>query len=456
MLTTILIVDDERNTREGLAQVLEDHFAVSLAASAQEAFDWMERETFDVILTDLRMAGKSGLSVVDKALEVPYKPICIMMTAYGTVETAVQAMKRGVFDFLTKPINIEKLEILIQRALETRKLKEDNVQLNERLDTTFKFDNIIGRAPVLLKVLESVKQVAPTKASILIEGETGTGKELIAQMIHQNSPRNRAPFISVHCGALPSNLLESELFGHEKGSFTGASERRIGRFEAAHTGTLFLDEIGEIDLPTQIKLLRFLETRTFERIGSNKPISVDIRLISATHKDLQAMVSAGTFREDLYYRLNIIAIKLPALRERPEDIPLLLHHYIRFFSKENGFTTPTISFGALKRLQKYSWLGNIRQLRNFCESIVILNSGSGSITEADLEAHFTTSEIHSNANLAPELVSPQNTYDSPEKHELKNALILANGNRTLAAERLGISRRTLHRKLQRWPELAEF
>ena len=328
---SVLIVDDEKHTREGLAAALEDDYEVYQARDAEEAFRLMDEEPFDVVLTDLRMAGKSGLKVIDHALKLPSRPVCIMMTAYGNVQTAVEAMKHGAFDFLTKPLNLEKLEILIKRAIQSRNLETENAQLHQRLDRKFSFEGIVGNSVALNHVLDQVRQVAPSKATVMLYGDTGTGKELIAQMVHQNSDRSRAAFIPVHCAAIPANLLESELFGHEKGAFTGAAERRIGRFEAADGGTLFLDEIGEIDAPTQVKLLRFLETRSFERLGSLKPIQVDVRLVCATNRDLKQLVEKGEFREDLYYRLNVVPIRLPSLRERPDDIPLLLEHFLTHF-----------------------------------------------------------------------------------------------------------------------------
>ena len=309
MLATLLIVDDEKNTREGLRLSFEDDYDVYTASSADEATRLMEVETFDVILTDLKMAGTSGMSVIDQAMALPNKPICIMMTAYGDVDTAVEAMRRGAFDFQTKPINVGKLELTVKRAIQSRSIEKENAVLHKRLDKRFQFNQIIGNSSAMLAVLDRVQLVAPTKATVLLEGQTGTGKELIAQSIHQNSDRARKPFVAVHCASLASNLLESELFGHEKGAFTGASERRIGRFESSDGGTLFLDEIGEIDASTQVKLLRFLETRTFERLGSSKSIQVDIRLVCATNRNLEAMVQRGEFREDLLYRLNVSRIQ---------------------------------------------------------------------------------------------------------------------------------------------------
>lgn len=454
MPASILIVDDEKNTREGLGLALEDNYDVYLASGAEEAFNLMAAETFQVVLTDLRMAGQSGLKVIDHAIALPNRPICIMMTAYGNVETAVEAMRRGAFDFLTKPVSLEKLEILIKRALQTRTIEAENVQLHQRLDQKYSFNGIVGNSPSLVEVLDKVKLVAPSKATVLLEGETGTGKELIAQAIHQNSDRARKAFVPVHCAALATNLLESELFGHEKGAFTGATERRIGRFEAADSGTLFLDEIGEIDASTQVKLLRFLETRSFERLGSSKPIQVDVRLVCATNRNLVEMVQRGEFREDLLYRLNVISIFLPPLRERPEDLLALLQHFTTRFSEENGLEPVRLTEGALNVLRAYQWPGNIRQLRNFCENIVILKRGC-EVSEYDLDPMYQVNAVAENPNLAGAgfASSPTLSKAENEKRLLRNALLKANGNRTRAAELMGISRRTLHRKLIQWPEL---
>jgi DNA-binding NtrC family response regulator len=451
MPATILIVDDEKNTREGLSLALEDEYEVYMASGAEEAFNLMGAEAFDVILTDLRMAGKSGLKVIDRAITLPNRPICIMMTAYGNVETAVEAMRRGAFDFLTKPVSLEKLEIIIKRALQSRTIEAENVVLHERLDKKYSFSGIVGNSPGLTDVLDKVKLVAPSRATVLLEGETGTGKELIAQAIHQNSTRARKPFVPVHCAALAANLLESELFGHEKGAFTGATERRIGRFEAADGGTLFLDEIGEIDASTQVKLLRFLETRSFERLGSSKPVQVDVRLVCATNRNLTEMSTAGEFREDLLYRLNVVTIHLPALRDRQEDLIILLNHYIKEFSEENGVEPVRLTERTLEVLRAYRWPGNIRELRNFCENIVVLKRGS-EVTEYDLDEKYRTEHGES---LVSELAAASTTLskEENEKRLLRNALIKASGNRTQAAKLMGISRRTLHRKLIQWPEL---
>lgn len=453
MVPSVLIIDDEKHTREGLQQALEEHYDVSVAAGAEEAFNLMEAQEHNVIITDLRMPGKSGLKVIDKALSLPSKPVVIMMTAYGNIETAVEAMKRGAFDFLTKPVNLEKLEILIQRALKTRTLEVEVQNLHERLDDRFSVEGIVGHSAPLRDVIDRVKLVAPSRATILIDGETGSGKELIAQAIHQASPRARAPFVAVHCAALPPTLLESELFGHERGAFTGATERRIGRFEAADSGTLFLDEIGEISLATQVKLLRFLETRSIERIGSMKPIPIDVRLVAATNRNLEEMVKAGTFREDLFFRLNVVRITMPPLRSRPDDVPLLLDYYLKIFSEENHVPPLTIEPGAMRRLQAYAWPGNVRELRNFVENAVVLRRG-GQFTEFDLEPKFRGETAQPGAASAPAVAPPNPlSVEENEKRLLREALVKSRGNRTRAAEFMGISRRTLHRKLVQWPEL---
>ncbi|AHF93282.1 acetoacetate metabolism regulatory protein AtoC [Opitutaceae bacterium TAV5] len=478
MIASVLIIDDEKHTREGLRQALEDEYDVFAAANADEAFNLMESQEFDVILTDLRMPGKSGLKVIDKALSLPHRPAVIMMTAYGNIDTAVEAMKRGAVDFLTKPVNIERLEVLIQRALKTRTLEVEVKQLHERLDDKFSFEGLVGHSDRLKDVIDRVRLVAPSRATILIEGESGTGKELIAQAIHQASPRARAPFVAVHCAALSENLLESEIFGHERGAFTGATERRVGRFESADSGTLFLDEIGEISASTQVKLLRFLETKSIERVGGSRPITLDVRLVAATNRNLEQMVREGKFREDLFFRINVVRITLPPLRERTDDIPMLLAHYLRLFAKENNLPLLTVEPGALRTLQAYPWPGNIRELRNFCENAVVLHRG-GKLTEYDLDARFrqpfaaplalppaggAQALSAGTGGLAPApgtmpfqpaggSAGGTLSVEENEKRLLREALIKARGNRTKAAQLMGVSRRTLHRKIAQWPEL---
>jgi two-component system response regulator AtoC len=457
MVPSVLIVDDEKHTREGLQQALAENYDVTVAANADEAFNLLDAQPFDVVLTDLRMPGRSGLKVIDKALSLPSRPAVLMMTAYGNIDTAVEAMKRGAVDFLTKPVNIERLEVLIQRALKTKTLEVEVSRLHERLDEKFSLEGIIGTSQKLQDVIDRMKLVAPSRATILIEGESGTGKELIAQAIHQASPRARAPFVAVHCAALSENLLESELFGHERGSFTGATERRIGRFESADSGTLFLDEIGEISGSTQVKLLRFLETKSVERVGGSKPLDLDVRLVAATNRTLEQLVREGKFREDLFFRLNVVRLTMPPLRERADDISLLLAHFIKTFSDENGVPLLTVEPGALRTLQAYAWPGNIRELRNFCENAVVLRRG-GSLTEYDLEPKFRGAVSPApvsaaGASAASAAAGASLSVEDNEKHLLREALLKSRGNRTKAAELMGVSRRTLHRKIAQWPEL---
>jgi DNA-binding NtrC family response regulator len=396
------------------------------------------------------MGSQSGMTVIDQAISLRSQPICIMMTAYGEVDVAVEAMKRGAFDFLAKPVNLEKLDMLIRRGLESKNLKKENTELHNRLDKKFSFGGILGKSQALEQVLDKVKLVGPSKATVLLTGETGTGKELVAQSIHQNSDRPRGPFVPVHCAALPSNLLESELFGHEKGAFTGASEKRIGRFESANKGTLFLDEIGEIDAATQVKLLRFLESKTIERLGGLNTIEIDTRLVCATNRNLLEMTQKGEFREDLYYRLNVVTIELPPLRDRGDDVTLLLDHFLKQFSEENDFPVPRLNSEANSVLNSYMWPGNIRELRNFCENLVVLNRG-GDITPYDLDPRFF-SDVSEKGPVS-QINTTSLSVEENEKRLLRNALLQSGGNRTKAAELMGVSRRTLHRKLVRWPEL---
>src|SRR6058998_2197846 len=322
---TVLIVDDEKHTRDGLRRLLENDYDVYVAADIAGAKNVLERESIDLLLTDLRLGNEDGMILIDRALKMSRPPACIMMTAYGSIDVAVEAMKRGAYDFVTKPLNLDKVELLIARAVQGRKLEQENRALREQVDERYGLENIWGDSRALRDVLDTIKQVAPSSANVLIEGESGTGKELAAHAIHNLSRRSRAKFVTVHCAALSPTLLESELFGHERGAFTGAHERRIGRFEQANGGTIFLDEIGEIDPATQVKLLRVLsEDRAFERVGGNTPIKVDVRLVAATNRNLDKLVQEGKFRDDLFFRLSVVPITLPPLRQRKEDIPLLV------------------------------------------------------------------------------------------------------------------------------------
>lgn len=444
---TILIVDDEKNTREGLARALKRQYRVFTAESAETALSVLSEETVDLMLSDIRMPGEDGLSLLKTVRQRYPSVLCILLTAYGSIETSVEAMKSGAYDFLTKPVNLDQLDIKLDQALKTRKLESENRELRKRLDDRYGFENIIGTSEPMQALFDTIRQVSPTQANVLIQGESGTGKELVARAIHRLSTRSDGPFVAVHCAALSATLLESELFGHEKGAFTGAIAQSKGRFELANGGTLFLDEISEIDLSIQVKLLRVLETRTFERVGGEKTLSTDIRVVAATNRNLKEYVEAGKFREDLYYRLNIVDIRLPPLSERKSDIPLLCAHFIKDFSQKNNREITGIEPAAMALLQAYPWPGNVRELRNIIERMIVLSHGS-LLTVMDVPAN-----IRDDAQKAAEAAGEPNRTESlaqTEKRKILSALEAAGGNRSRAAVALGISRRTLHRKLAAW------
>jgi DNA-binding NtrC family response regulator len=441
---TLLIVDDEKPTREGLRAALEERYDVYLAEDAAAATDLLEHEAFDVMLTDFRLPGEDGLKLIARAKSLPKPPVCILMTAYGSEEIAVEAMKRGADDYIAKGrLQIDELEMRIARSLKQQKLEVENTALRQQLDAKFGLENIIGESPVMKEIFEVVQQVAPTRATVLVTGESGTGKELIAKALHQLSPRAKQPFVAVHCAALSATLLESELFGHERGAFTGAHERRIGRFELAQGGTLFLDEIGEIDPTIQVKLLRFLGERSFERVGSNKTLSADVRLVTATNKHLEEMVKAGKFREDLFFRLRVVEIELPPLRDRLGDIPLLAHTFLREFARENGKPVNDFTVDALEALMNFAWPGNVRELRTAIEHAVVL-SRSDRISLRDLPASVRGGATAGETKL---LQGKDLTVKDAEKQLIMRALRETGGNRTRAAQKIGMSRRTFHRKL---------
>jgi two-component system, NtrC family, response regulator AtoC len=443
----LLIVDDERPTREGLRAALEDRYDVYVAEDAAAATTLLEQEHFDVMLTDFRLPNEDGMKLIARARSLSPPPVCILMTAYGSEDLAVQAMKAGADDYIAKGrLQIDELEMRIARAIKGRSLEKENVALKQQLSSKFGIENIIGESEPMRLVFDKVKQVASARAAtVLILGESGTGKELVAKAIHQLSPRAQNPLVTVHCAALSPTLLESELFGHEKGSFTGAHERRIGRFEEANGGTLFLDEIGEIDASTQVKLLRFLGERTFERVGSNKTVSSDVRVITATNKNLMEMVRAGTFREDLFFRLKVVEIKLPPLRERRSDVPLLAAAFLREFARENQKAVKSITPEAMALLREYSWPGNVRELRAAIEGAVVMCRGDRILPE-DVQDYVRPPEPSSLGNPATG-GSGTTTVKDAERQLIIKALKESEGNRTLAAKRIGMSRRTLHRKL---------
>lgn len=407
-LPRLLIVDDEKNTREALARLLSSEYQTTIARNADEAIRYLGEQQFEIVLTDLRLGGnKSGLTVLQVAKGIP----SVMMTAFGDVETAVSSMKFGAFDFITKPLDLKKLKIILQQAY--KKHREDRelniIDTNQEQqqhdasitnkpkssentagDENLKNNIILAPNSPFEKVLNDARKIATSNANVLIIGETGTGKEILAKTIHEYSKRKEFPLVPVHCAALSSSILESELFGHEKGSFTGATAQHIGRFESANNGTLFLDEIGEIDANIQVKLLRFLETKTLERVGSNISIPINTRVVSATNKNLRELVKENKFREDLYYRLNVIELQLPPLRDRLCDIPLLINHYIAYFAHEMYVCVPQISDFAMDKFVKYQWPGNVRELKNTCESILALLPENKKIIEiSDLGEKFS-------------------------------------------------------------------
>ncbi len=443
MKPSILVVDDEKNIREGLREALAlDGYSVSMAADGAEALRAFENGDVDLVITDLKMPKVSGEDLLKKVASLyPTVPV-IILTGHGTIESAVQAMREGAYDFLTKPVNLDHLSLLVKRALGSRELVLQNRALQEELERKNQFASIIGKSREMKQVFEMVRQVAPARTSVLITGESGVGKEMIAEALHYNSPRREKPLIKLHCAALAETLLESELFGHEKGAFTGAVARKRGRFELANMGTLFLDEIGEIDRNIQIKLLRVLEEKKFERVGGEETIEVDVRLIAATNKDLSQAISEGGFREDLYYRLNVVNIHIPPLRDRKEDIPLLIAAFLSEFTLENGKQIDGIDPKARLALFNYSWPGNVRQLRNSMESAVVLCKGSV-ITLDDLPP-----AVRGDSSEEVIRLPVGTSLADMEKEVIRSTLNREGGNKSRTAEILGIGRKTLHRKLQ--------
>ncbi len=442
MKFNLLIVDDEKNIREGLAAALElDGYHVFVAADGDEGWKRFQKGDVDLVLTDLRMPGISGEELLKRiSADAPGIPV-IVLTGHGTVENAVEAMRNGAYDFITKPVNLDRLSLLVKRALQNRELALQHRELQEELEKKKQFDSIVGKSAALRKVFDMVRQVAPTKASVLITGESGVGKELIADALHEQSPRKGKPLIKVHCAALASTLLESELFGHEKGSFTGAIARKRGRFELAHEGTLFLDEIGEIDQNVQIKILRVLQDKKFERVGGEETLEVDVRIVAATNRDLKAEIEKGTFREDLFYRLNVVNIHVPPLRERKDDIPLLATSFLKEFADENGKRIEGLDSRARAALYSYDWPGNVRELRNCVESAVVMAKGS-IVTFDDLPP-----TVRPAGDAGWIRIPVGSTLGDAEKIVIRETLSSNKGNKSRTAEVLEIGRKTLHRKL---------
>jgi DNA-binding NtrC family response regulator len=439
----IMIADDEKNIREGLAASLEmDGYETVCAGDGSHAWNFFTKGDIDLVITDLKMPGADGEELMRRILaEAPGLPV-IILTGHGTVENAVSAMREGAWDFLSKPVNLAHLSMLVKRALENRELVLRHRQMEAELERSRLSKNMMGKSPLMRKVLDTISRVAPTRASVLITGESGVGKELVADAVHELSPRKGKPLVKVHCAALSANLLESELFGHEKGAFTGAVSRRRGRFEMANGGSLFLDEIGEIDHNIQIKLLRVLQERQFERVGGEETVETDVRIIAATNRNLKEEIEKGNFREDLYFRLNVVSINVPPLRDRRDDIPIMAATFLKEFARDNGKAVEGISAKAYSRLHAYHWPGNIRELRNCIESAVVMCRGSV-VTEEDLPPALQSSGEEGWVRV-PVGVS----LEEAEKIIIRGSLAYHKGNKSRTAETLGIGRKTLHRKLE--------
>ncbi len=444
---SILVIDDELNTREGLRLAFEDKYDVNLAEDALKGFRILNEKEIEIVLTDLRMPGMDGMDFIRQVASMKNRPLVIMLTAYGSVQTALEAMDAGAYDYVSKPIDLDNLEMMIDRGL--AEMEEER----KRSSGEVLPGNMIAVSQKMCDVMDSVARVAPTMATVLLTGESGTGKEVVARAIHSMSSRASSPFVPVHCAALNENLLESELFGHEKGAFTGAGERVYGRFETAGDGTLFLDEIGEISLATQVKLLRVLENRTFERVGGKESIAVRARLVAATNRNLEEMVAAGTFREDLFYRLNVVTIDLPPLRERKEDIPALLDFFLKKSNMDNGKSVVGFSPEARELLTAYDWPGNVRELRNCVERMTVFAQRNvltlGDVPHVIRQGIGKQLEDAEN-NHVPVQVSQDFNMKDNERNLIVQALSECGGNRTHAAEKLSISRRTLQRKMREY------
>jgi len=443
----ILIVDDDTNHAEGIADVLGSAgYSCTIRTSGRAGLEELRRRQYDLVLTDLVMGEVNGLEILRQAQEINPFVAVIVFTGHGTIETAVEALKRGAVDYLVKPLSIEGLRIRVEKALERQELKRINLDLEKRLDSKFGFERIVGNSEGMKRVLELATQVAETDASVLITGESGTGKELIARAIHENSLRKKRPLVPVHSAALSPQLVESELFGHEKGAFTGAAFQKKGRFEFANNGTLFLDEVGDIPLETQVKLLRVLEDGEIVRVGSNEPIRVNVRLISATHRDLEQLIVEGKFRQDLYYRLKVVTVHLPPLRERPQDIPLLVQHFIKDFAHIHRKPITGIRQEVLNILMSYPYPGNVRELRNVIENMVVV------AREPILKVENLPPSVHRVERKEP--LDYPGMVGRPlrevERELIKNTLAHVNGNRHEASRMLGIGERTLYRKLKKY------
>jgi len=448
----ILVIDDEGRNREFLKEFLDvEGFDVETAKDGQEGIEVLEKMDFDLVLTDLKMPRADGLAVLEGLRRINPQTVAIVFTGFGSIDTAVKAVKLGAYDYITKPLKIEEISLVIHRALEHRKLSLENEMLRRQLKRKYKFDNIVGDSEGMQQVFRLVEKIANTDSTVLVYGESGTGKELIARAIHFNSDRRERPLIPVNCGAIPEELLESELFGHEQGAFTGATRTRIGRFELGNGGTIFLDEIGDMSPALQVKILRVLQEHEFERVGGMKTIKVDIRVIAATNKDLDKNVAEGKFREDLFYRLNVIPIQLPPLRDRPADTPLLVNHFLQMYNTKNGHNITGVSPEAMELLSSYEWPGNVRELENMIERIVILK-GDGLIEPGDLSEKILAADsgtLHPRVRIPENGISFNTAVTEFERELILQALNRTNWVKNKADKLLNLNRTTLVEKMKK-------
>ena len=443
MKPTVLVVEDEDKLRRVIElQLKTSGYDVLQSGTAEEGLKLADQAS--LILTDLRLPGMDGIELLEALRRQNSRVPVIVMTAFGSVEVAVEAMKGGAVDFLPKPFSLDHMTTVIQRALDVSSLRDENQRLKAELDQRYQFDNIVGHGAAMREIFQTIERVAPTRATVLLCGESGVGKDMIARAIHHHSPRKDRPFVKINCTALPENLMESELFGYEKGAFTGANIAKPGKFELADTGTVFLDEIGDVPASIQVKLLRILQEREFERLGSNKTRHIDVRVLAATNVDLRAALEEGTFREDLYYRLNVMPLNIPALRERKEDIPFLAEHFVRKLAPELESRARSISPAAIERLMQYHWPGNVRELENVIERSLVLSAGD---TLAADEIRLDMSPRTRVAAPADTFLPDGMTLDEFEQHLIKEALKRANGNKSQAARLLGLTRNALRYRL---------
>jgi two-component system response regulator HydG len=446
----VLVVDDDEPHAQAVAESLERvGYECVVVTGGREALRLIEEQTFDIVLTDLIMDGVGGLEVLAKAKREMPEAEVVILTGHSTIKTAVSAMQAGATTYLTKPLDISELRTVADKVSQRQRLVRSNIELQKQLNERFGFEGVVGNSPSMHAVVARLRQIAPTSATVLITGESGTGKELVAKALHNNSPRRYKPFVPLNCAALSENILESELFGHVKGAFTGADRERKGWLEHANGGTLFLDEVGDIPLATQVKLLRVLESGELVRVGTNEPTKVNTRLISATNRELTDAIAAGTFRQDLYHRLKVVSVKLPPLRQRREDIPLLIEFFLKEFTASHGKAVSSLSPAARKALAAHSWPGNVRELRNTIESMVVID------TDGVLDVDDLTEEIQAATGASPEGVGGADhlvgkTLDDVERYYISETLKMTGGNREETAKLLGIGERTLYRKLKEY------